>query len=298
MERIISDPSSQGEEHIMTPEIRITEASESETLCRLVQSVGWNQKQSDCDLMVGRKCSTAIYAWDGDNIAGCAAAQLYGNKEMAFINMVVVPEAYRKQGIATKMLLHLMDQFKDFKTLRLHASQSGQYVYSKIGFRPGELFHKYFAPSCSGSIAPGISLLEEQDMEEAATLDARSFGINRRELLNNFRLMAPELCFKLCDSNGDMTGFIIGREGPHARQGSAVTAENEEDVIKLFYAMMQAGTAPAKSLMVVPDSQTKLIEKLLSCGFRKDTPLLCMDYGQDGPAPCNKYFATLGGDFG
>lgn len=282
----------------MALEIRITTASEAETLCSLVHSVGWNQKQSDCDLMVGRESSTAIYAWDGDRIAGCAAAQIYGDKEMAFINMVVVPEAYRKQGIATKMLLHLMDHFKDFKTLRLHASQAGQYVYSKIGFKPGEVFHKYFAPSCAGSIAEGISLLTEEDMDEAAVLDARSFGINRRKLLNDFRIMAPELCFKLCDPNGVMTGFIIGREGPLARQGSAVTAENEDDVMKLFYAMMQAGAPPAKALMVVPDSQTKLIERLLSCGFRKDTPLISMDYGQDGPVLHSRYFATLGGDFG
>ena len=282
-------------------EIRITNAAEAETLHNLVRSVGWNQKQADCDLMVGKKNSCAIYAWDGDTVAGCAAAQLYGNKEMAFINMVVVPEQYRKQGIATRMLLHLMEQFKEYKTLRLHASQAGQYVYSKIGFRPGEIFHKYFAPEeCIQAAAPaeGISLLTAEDMEKAAALDAASFGIHRGELLENFRRMAPGLCFKICDSNGVMTGFIIGREGPHARQGSAVTAANEEDVMKLFQAMAQAEGAPRKTLMVVPDSQTVLIEKLLNTGFRKDTPLLGMDYGQNGPAPHSKYFATLGGDFG
>ena len=68
--------------------------------------------------------------------------------------------------------------------------------------------------------------------------------------------------------------------------------------MKLFQAMAQAEGAPRKTLMVVPDSQTVLIEKLLNTGFRKDTPLLGMDYGQNGPAPHSKYFATLGGDFG
>lgn len=285
----------------MALDIRITKAMEAATLHALVRSVGWNQKQADCDLMVGKECSTAIYAWDADTVAGCAAAQLYGDRDMAFINMVVVPESYRKQGIATKMLLYLMEQFKEYKTLRLHASQAGQYVYSKIGFRPGEVFHKYFAPEgCSAGTPPAkeISLLRASDMEQAAALDAAAFGIHRGELLENFRKMAPELCFKCCDSNGVMTGFIIGREGPHARQGSAVTAENEEDVMKLFHAMAQARGAGRKTLMVVPDSRTVLIEKLLDAGFRKDTPLLCMDYGQAGPAPHEKYFATLGGDFG
>lgn len=283
----------------MNPEnIQITFAEESRTLCQLVQSVGWNQKQEDCDLMVGKKNSIAVYAWDGCRIAGCAAAQFYGDKEMSFINMVVVPEEYRKRGIATKMLYFLMDHCRDFKTLRLHASQSGQYVYSKIGFRPKELYHKYFAPACSGPAAQGISPLTAQDMQYAAALDAGSFGIDRMELLESFRQIEPELAFKLCDSNGVMTGFIIGREGPKARQGSAVTAANEDDVLKLFYAMAQAKTPREKTLMVIPDSQKLLIEKLSAIGFRKDTPLLCMDYGKDGPGPHNKYFATLGGDFG
>ncbi|MBO5724437.1 MAG: GNAT family N-acetyltransferase [Lentisphaeria bacterium] len=282
----------------MEKKIQIRKALESETLHMLVRSVGWNQKQSDCDLMVGRKCSTAIYALDGENIAGCAAAQLYGNREMAFINMVVVPEQYRRQGIATQMLRYLMEEFKDCKTLRLHASQSGQYVYSKLGFRPGEVFHKYFAPECSGTVSGNISPLTAADMEQASALDAATFGIHRGELLEDFRRMAPELCFKLTDSNGIMTGFIIGREGPHARQGSAVTARCEDDVMKLFYAMAQATGAPRKTLMVVPDSQTLLIGKLLAAGFKKDTPLLSMDYGKDGPAPHGHYYATLGGDFG
>ncbi len=279
-------------------EIRIERASDPKELLRLAGSVGWNQTLNDCAELVNRPDAVCLFALDGDAVIGSAAAKLYGKKEMGYINMVVVMEKYRGQKIATRMLHTLMEYLHDFKTLRLYATDAGSYVYSKLGFETYATMHKYGAEHYRADVSGRIQPLLESDLAQAAVLDAASFGLNRESTLAYFYRQAPEFSFKFCREDGSMTGFTIGRNGPVSRMASAITAESEEDALELFSAVAMAAPPAEKSLMVIPDNQTRMIELGKQRGFTMGTALVCMDYGQPGPMPAAKYFGMLGGDFG
>ena len=278
-------------------EIRIERATDPKELLRLAGSVGWNQTLNDCAELVTKPDAVCFFALKGNAVIGSAAAKLYGKKDMGFINMVVVMEEFRGHGIATRMLRTLMEYLREYKTLRLYATDAGSYVYSKIGFKTYATMHKYGADHYRAEVSDRIQPLLESDLADAAALDAASFGLDRKNTLAYFYRQSPEFCFKLC-RDGILTGFTIGRNGPVSRMASAITAESEEDALRLFDAVAMASPPAEKSLMVIPDNQTRMIELGKRHGFTMGTTLVCMDYGQPGPLPASNYFGMLGGDFG
>ncbi len=279
-------------------EIRIERASDAKELLRLAGSVGWNQTLNDCAELVDRPDAVCFFALKDNAVIGSAAAKLYGKKEMGYINMVVVMEEFRGHGIATRMLRTLMEYLRDFKTLRLYATDAGSYVYSKLGFETYATMHKYGADRYRAQVSDRIRPMLESDLPQAVAMDAASFGLNRESTLAYFYRQAPEFSFKLCRKDGSLSGFTIGRNGPVSRMASAITADSEEDALTLFDAVAMAAPPAEKSLMVIPDNQTRMIELGKRHGFTMGTALVCMDYGHPGPMPASNYFGMLGGDFG
>lgn len=282
----------------MFENIRIEKGSSPENLLDLVRSVGWNQTLSDCGEMVLRNDAVCFFAMDGDQAIGSAAAKFYGGKTMGYINMVVVREPYRGHHIATRMLQTLMDYLKDFKTLRLYATEAGSHVYSKLGFTTYAMMHKYFRQGQHREVSPNIRPLLDSDLDKAAEIDAAAFGVERKNILKYFYRNGRSISFKLAGKDGVPSGFVIGREGPSSRHAAEVIAENESDALDLITAVEQAGKPAAQTLIILPDEQESMVRLALNCGFETATPLVCMDHGVPGPKPARNYFGMLGGDFG
>lgn len=282
----------------MTAEIQIRHAAEADSLLRLAGSAGWNQTYSDCAELVGRPDAVCFYAMHGPDVIGSAAAKLYGDREIAFINMVVVMEEFRGHGIATRLLRTLMEYLKDWKTLRLYATGAGSRVYSKLGFSTYAIMHKYFSPRYCAPVPESVVPLQEKDLAEAAALDAESFGAERGGILRYFFHQSPQISFRLNRTDGSMNGFVIGRQGPVSRQASALTADTEEDAFDLFAAVAQAGVPAQKTLLIIPEARNRMADMALYRGLECGTALICMDFGQPGPKPGVRYFGMLGGDFG
>lgn len=278
--------------------IRIEKAVNPNELLRLAGTVGWNQTLSDCEELVLRDDAVCFFALHGNDVIGSAAAKFYGGRAMGYINMVIVLEPYRGHHIATQMLRTLMDYLKDFKTLRLYATEAGSHVYSKLGFSTYAVMHKYFRSWKPAAISPRITPLLETDLDAAAALDAVSFGLERKNILKYFYEQGRTASFKLTRPDGTLSGFTIGRQGTSTGHASAITAENEEDAFELFEAVAQSGSHTAKTMLILPDDQKKMVRMAQDRGFEQGTSLLCMDYGQGGPKPAGHYYGMLGGDFG
>ena len=282
----------------MFENIRIEKGSNPEDLLQLVRSVGWNQTLSDCEEMVLRNDAVCFFAMDGDQAIGSAAAKFYGGKTMGYINMVVVREPYRGHHIATRMLQTLMDYLKDFKTLRLYATEAGSHVYSKLGFSTYAVMHKYYRKGERREISPNIRPLLDSDLGKATELDAAAFGVERKNILKYFYRNGRSISFKLAGKDEVPTGFVIGREGPSSRHAAEVIAENESAALDLITAVEQAGKPAGQTLIILPDEQKSMVRLALDNGFETSTSLVCMDYGIPGPKPAWNYYGMLGGDFG
>ena len=278
--------------------IRIEKASDPGELLRLAGTVGWNQTLSDCRELVCRDDAVCFFALHGNDVIGSAAAKFYGGTGMGYINMVIVLEPFRGKGIATQMLRTLMNDLKDFETLRLYATEAGSHVYSKLGFQTYAVMHKYFRAWELHPVSSRIQPLRENDLDAAAALDAVSFGVERKNILKYFYSQGRSISFKLTNPDGTLSGFTIGRQGPSTCHASAVTAANEEDAFDLFEAVAQSCPRTVPTMLILPDEQKTMTRMAMERGFERGTPLLCMDYGQPGPKPAEHYYGMLGGDFG
>ena len=98
-----------------------------------------------------KDCYICYIAKDGDKVAGIGGMILReqpGNfknpsgKVGYILNMYTV-EAYRRQGISTKILQHLIEDasVRGYKAFELHATPDGEPVYIKNGF------HKHPEPT-------------------------------------------------------------------------------------------------------------------------------------------------------
>ena len=175
----------------MFEHLRIEKASDPKELLRLAGTVGWNQTLNDCEELVLRQDAVCFFALDGDRVIGSAAAKFYGGRQMGYINMVIVLEPYRGHHIATRMLRTLMEHLKDFKTLRLYATDAGSHVYSKLGFTTYAMMHKYFR---KGQPVPRAHVLFLQPRHDDGGGAERRGGVPcARKRTAEYRLHAGEL---------------------------------------------------------------------------------------------------------
>lgn len=284
----------------MSEEIIYKLAEEPAGMLFLAGHAGWNQTLEDCRMVTNSENSLAVYAYCGEKLAGCAGCFIFGNGTLGHINMVVTHQQYRKRGIAKKMVALLMEK-ACCRTYRLYATESGGYVYSKLGFVPLLGQKKYFAHSSSfpvpATIPEGIYPVEEKDLEELYTLDETIFGFRREKIINHLFDSHRELAFCHRNEKNVMDAFTLGRIGPAARNimCSAVEPSAGE---KLFFYSCTLKTSAEKLQTMIYSNQEKFIRTLLQKGFTEGTAMNLMDCGAAFPLPSSGCYGIAGGEFG
>ena len=279
--------------------IAIIRATDPDALYELAGTVGWNQTRRDCREMLLAPAATGVFAVCDGQVIGSAAAMVYEENRIGYINMVIVREPFRRRGIATRMLEKLMEMLHHCRTLRLYATPAGSCVYGKLGFRTYATLHKFASDSYVPLPEPDrrIRKLLPSDLPEITALDTRSFGVERGALLEYFYSCHPELSFKITEK-GRITGFTLGRVGPVSRQAGALTAPKEEDALALFDAVARQGEPSPRVLLAAFDTQKRLIAQMAERGILPSSEMVAMDFGESGPLPAACYYGVLGGDFG
>jgi len=85
-------------------------------------------------------------AFDGETPVGCAIVSILEHyrryvfgTELAYVNAVYVRPAYRRRGVASR-LMHLAVEWsreRGCKGVRLRASDDGRFLYERLGFHAG-----------------------------------------------------------------------------------------------------------------------------------------------------------------
>lgn len=73
-----------------------------------------------------------VYYYDGDDVVGYVNYQLNNNKHEIYIDMIKVDDNYKRQGIATKMLYRLRDEYKDYYVDWGMTTPDGTKLYNKL----------------------------------------------------------------------------------------------------------------------------------------------------------------------
>jgi GNAT superfamily N-acetyltransferase len=274
--------------------------SELSDVGALVAEANWNQTADDWKVFVERGRVYATHAPDGRIIATTATLP-YGDR-FAWISMVLVAGAWRRRGLATRLMRRATD---DLATARLvpvlDATPDGHAVYRNLGYQGCWGFYRLKREQRRGSAASapaGITVrsIGSDDWATMCEFDAAAFGADRRSVLWDLRgrLSAAEL---IAQSQGRIVGFSLGRNGRIASHIGPLVAENDSVAYAILSHAVEAIDAPV--FIDLADAKSAVRSFLEERGFAPVRPFTRMVHGSstrfDDPT---RTFAVIGPEFG
>lgn len=199
---------------------------------------------------------------------------------------IIVDPSFRNRGFGTRITSYLMEWLKinGCSIVQLVATEAGERVYRKLGFKPLLKYH-FFSGSHSFNLDPvKIRTYEDKYREEIWQLDRYITGDNRRELLDpHFTSM------KLFLDQGKVLGFYA----PLLGEGLILAIEKEAgiELLKLKHAKKLLRT-------VVPEKNLHAIDFFKHPGFQYERSALRMILGESWAWTPENIYSRLGGNLG
>jgi GNAT superfamily N-acetyltransferase len=244
---------------------------------RLSRQARWNQLEADWRRFLelgGAGCFVA----ELDGVAiGTTTTCIFGS--VAWIAMVLVDVAARRQGVGSALLKHalaFLDE-RGVRTVRLDATASGQKVYEKLGFEPEYPLTRYEGTAMQA----GTRCLTEEAtaamISELIELDHPMTGTNRSRLLTRLFEETPE-AFRVLHAAGKLEGFITVRPGANATQIGPCVASAQAGPILLAEALNRcAGQAV---FVDVPCDHVRAVTTLEAGGLKPQRYFMRMYRGE------------------
>jgi GNAT superfamily N-acetyltransferase len=245
----------------------------------LSKSANWNQNEADWRLMLELGHGWGLSLGDGTLIASTLVLP-YG--DFAWISMVLVHPAHRRQGHASRLLgVAIADLRSRGLTPILDATPAGREVYRQEGFRDTWTFKRFHL---SQPLRVSESAQPITDWSRLLPLDAEAFGADRRSLLRALAARLPQAAL------ASDQGFVLGREGREARQIGPLIARDEATAMALLRSALATVAAPL--YVDVVDHAPKVQQWLQAHGFTFQRPFTRMVHGA-ARAPGNEKLVYL-----
>jgi len=191
--------------------LRKLRASDVPAALQLSAEAGWNQTLEDWLMLVDLAPEGCLAIEIDAEVVSTATLLCYGRR-LAWLGMVLTRVAYRGQGFARRLLteaLTIVDQMQ-IETVKLDATDQGQQLYEKLGFRGEQPVERWERPASANVPSSGLTsnATPPQDWQAA---DHHAFGLDRSELLERLaRRHAPfsVSCSYLLTRAGRLTTYL------------------------------------------------------------------------------------------
>ncbi|HYM09173.1 MAG TPA: GNAT family N-acetyltransferase [Bryobacterales bacterium] len=205
--------------------------SDVPALMRLKEAANWNQIEQDWSNVMALEPEGCWVDEQQGQVAASTTAVCYG-QELAWIGMVLVEPRFRGRGLARGLMEHALAWLAErgVRQVKLDATDMGQPLYAKLGFRAERAIERWGAtrerrsasaeswlPPLEGqtagpelSSAASCAAAPSLSTGPVAALDRQSFGVDRTRLIEQLLRAFPGQGA----STGD--GFALGRPGSHA----------------------------------------------------------------------------------
>jgi ribosomal protein S18 acetylase RimI-like enzyme len=200
----------------------------------LVAQAGWNQSAADWRIFLELGQCLAVKSSDG-RLAATAATLPYPSG-FGWISMVLVDNAFRRQGIATRLLERCIAILEAARMVPvLDATPAGRKVYKPLGFRDGWLIQRWRRTGAApvAKSAPDVRALEDADWPALLQLDAAAFGCDRALLVSRLRERSKGFACVAEGGRNRLRGFLLGREGRIATQLGPIVADDQDTATAL-----------------------------------------------------------------
>jgi len=248
----------------------------------LSRSANWNQNEADWRVMLAIGRGWGISLGDG-TLAASTIVLPYGGR-FAWVSMVLVLPEQRRKGYATQLLQRaLRENAAIGLTSILDATPAGHAVYAQEGFQDRWGFKRFSLSSFAKEFSSQrkIRPVGKADWPAILELDLRAFGASRERLLRNLALRLPEAAL-VAEHDGNLSGFVLGRDGREAKQIGPLVARDEDTALVLLDAALAGVRAPV--YVDIADHAPALQAWAQARGFEFQRPFTRMVHGP-GPAP-------------
>jgi GNAT superfamily N-acetyltransferase len=256
---------------------------------QLSTEAGWNQTEEDWRMLIELAPEGCLAIEVDGELASTATLMCYGRR-LAWIGMVLTRIAYRGRGFARRLLtetLALADRLQ-IETVKLDATDQGQPLYEKLGFRseqPVERWARLGTSDVPDSVAPS----DKNPSQSWQAADHRAFGLDRSQLLDCLaRRHAP-----LSISHS----YLLTRPGRLTRYLGPCVAETPEIARSLIVRALQTSSLGGWSWDLLPENANAAV-LARELAFTTKRHLLRMVRGKDLRANEDAIYAIAGFELG
>lgn len=284
---------------LVHPVFRGVQLSPADTPSGLALSTeaGWNQTEADWHFMLREGVGFGFETADGRLIA--SALMIPYEQRFAWISMVLVSAAARRQRLATLLLRHALNlgRQRDWALL-LDATEDGRKVYLPLGFRDLRAITRWTCGQplpAACSVPRATAALELTDGWIA--WDTAGFGASRRALLRAMHTGWPRQAWQVGHAGRVPHGFCLARAGRYATQLGPLVGTDETTAAILLSTALDQAAGP--HLVDLVDGRAELEDCLRRRGFVPSRHFIRMIHGSTPePGVPSQIFAITGPEFG
>ncbi|PKN67147.1 MAG: hypothetical protein CVU57_04140 [Deltaproteobacteria bacterium HGW-Deltaproteobacteria-15] len=272
--------------------IRCLTSADLREVDQLRAELGWNQTISDWRRLLALAPEGCFAAERNGKIAGTCTSVCFGD-ELAWIGMMMVHPASRRQGIGGRLLRSCIESLRrrGLKCIKLDATPMGLPVYTHIGFLPECTLtrweHQGLLPDAEPSSS--VQTLSEKHWPGVLALDSQTMGISRAFLLQS--LAATSLLALVYVSEGSILGFGMLRSGARANYLGPVVAL--PGIGEMLVRVLLSRNDDRLTFWDVLDLNEPASALARQLGFTPARPLTRMYLDTNTvPTNCEKYWAT------
>ncbi|MFB7586605.1 GNAT family N-acetyltransferase [Streptomyces sp. NPDC056169] len=171
----------------------------------LSENRGWLREEYKWGHLLTAGTGYGIDDPSGTGLVTCCVVTSYG-PGLAAIGMVLVAEAYARQGVGRRLMQHVLAENGD-TPLTLYATANGQPLYEQLGFietSRAEMVRGRFSFTTPAPDVP-VRPATAEDLRAILRLDREVFGLDRTHILTRLPAFADHL--RVAEEDGEITGF-------------------------------------------------------------------------------------------
>lgn len=233
----------------------------------LSRQAGWEDVYGDWKRLLDWQPDGCFAAVSGDHLIGTVTTIRYG-RELAWIGYMLVDVAHRRRGVGRLLMRVALAKLAEHGVERvmLDASESGQPLYGKFGFRALHTVSNWMGiPSLPHADCPKLTA---DRLPAVAAYDLPRFGADRSRVLFRLATEFPDLARVGLDRDGAVRGYILG-----CRRQNVITIGPwlHEDVqgAALLLGSMPRSCGGRPLLVGVPDVNAGAAEILKAAGLER-----------------------------
>ena len=275
-------------------EIRPLIESDIPAAMRLKELARWNQTESDWRCLLMLEPQGCFAACINDQVIATTTTTTYGT-DLAWIGMVLVDPAYRRRGIASRLMNVALDYLRgaNVATVKLDATPEGRFVYEGLGFEYELLIERWTGIAPAGS-TKNCSVMDAQLRPEVFALDRQAFGTDRSTLLDSLITEACVSPLIVTSANDQLAGYALARRGTTAFYIGPLIATNQEIAVALLDGML-GQLAGEKVYIDFYTGFGKGTQLLAERGLVKQRDLIRMSYGEQSSAGTSPLVCAIAG---